>query len=716
MSPTRREVLIGLGGSLAYAVQIGCSPGDPEANAPVALDPLPAKPGGRPHMPDIDAREWLIISPDGSVTVYTARTEIGQGLTTILYDLVGQALELPNERINIVMGDTDLCPSDGPTTGSAATRHVAWAFWIACHQIKDDLVLLAAEATDGRARNLEYSQGEIVNKRDRSKRIGIGELADGQVRRVKVDPVTNTAEMPQYEDRRSLNVNAEAIVTGTQTFTADLYPEGCLYGGVVIPDYHWFSTRLRSAKRARARKLPGVVGLKKQGRSLTVLGDSYTTVQKAMEALDARWWAPDRQRELDKEAEIRAGAELKHLVEEQGDVDAGLGGSDLVISETYLTQYASQVPLETDTAIASIEDGRVTVHVGTQNPFLTRWRIAQQEGIDESQVRVISMPSGGAFGSKAGHTVADETVRMLEISDGAPVKYIYSRLADIQRRGRYKEAVVFDVTSGLDSLGRLVARKIDIFQDEGHGTVEMYDIPHVQTRLLEAQIPPRHATMRGTSFAQSVFALESHTDVLAEAAGLDPLAFRRHNIALPAFQPLLDACAEMLDYSHYEPPEDNGIGFAICNHGGRQLGVVGAEVRVDRRSGRVTVERLAGAFDFGLVINRRLATNGVKSAMIWGLSFALLEDVDLDGHSCYTTGFSNYDIARMSDTPPIEIAYFDTQNPGKPRGCGEMPLPPTTAAIANAVYRAIGVRFYELPLTPARVKAALLTSPPDASV
>ena len=712
MSPTRREVLVGLGGvSLAYALQIGCSPGDPDAIAPVAApDPLPPKPGGRPHRPGIDAREWLLISPDGSVTVYTARTEIGQGLTTVLYDLVGQALELPNERINVVMGDTDLCPSDGPTTGSAATRHVAWAFWIACHQIKDDLVLLAAEAMGGRASNLEYSQGEIINKRNRSERIGIGELADGQVRRVKVDLVTDPAEMPQYEDRRSLNVNAAAIVTGTQTFTADLYPEGCLHGGVVIPDYHWSTTRLQSAERKKARKLPGVARVGKQGKSLTVLGESYTAVQEAMEALEAKWRTPKRPQELDREAEIRAGAELKELVEEQGDVDAGLDESDLVISETYMTQYASEVPLETDTAIASIEDGRVTVRVGSQNPFLARWRIAQQEEIDESQVRVISMPSGGAFGSKAGHSVGEEAVKMLEISDGAPVKYIYSRLADIQRRSRYKEAVVFDVTSGIDSRGRLVARKIDIFQDEGHGTVEMYDIPHAKTRLFQAKMPPRHATMRGTSYAQSVFALECHTDVLAEAAGLDPLEFRRRNVELKTFQPLLDACAEMLDYGHYEPPEDNGIGFAICNHGGRELGVVGAEVRVNRRSGRVTVERLAGAFDFGLVINRRLATNGVKSAMIWGLGFALLEEVDLDGHSCYTTGFSNYQIARMSDTPPIEVVYFDNQTPGQPRGCGEMPLPPTTAAIANAVYNAIGVRFYELPLTPERVKAALLAS------
>jgi CO/xanthine dehydrogenase Mo-binding subunit len=135
--------------------------------------------------------------------------------------------------------------------------------------------------------------------------------------------------------------------------------------------------------------------------------------------------------------------------------------------------------------------------------------------------------------------------------------------------------------------------------------------------------------------------------------------------------------------------------------------VVGAEVNVNRTTGKVTVVRLAGAFDFGLVINRKLATNGVKSSMIWGIGAALLEEVEIDGHRSHTNGFANYRIARMSDTPPIEVAFFDNRNPGQPRGCGEMPLPPTVAAIANAVYDAIGVRFHEIPITPERVTAAL---------
>jgi CO/xanthine dehydrogenase Mo-binding subunit len=152
---------------------------------------------------------------------------------------------------------------------------------------------------------------------------------------------------------------------------------------------------------------------------------------------------------------------------------------------------------------------------------------------------------------------------------------------------------------------------------------------------------------------------------------------------------------------------DHGTGFAICNHGGSQLGAVAAEVSVDRQSGKVTVLGLAGAFDIGVVINENTAVMGIKGAMIWGLGFALLEEVDLDGHRCRTTGFSNYRIARMGDIPPIEVRFTNTVTPGQPRGCGEAPAPPTIAAIANAVYDAIGIRFYELPITPARVKAAL---------
>jgi CO/xanthine dehydrogenase Mo-binding subunit len=207
---------------------------------------------------------------------------------------------------------------------------------------------------------------------------------------------------------------------------------------------------------------------------------------------------------------------------------------------------------------------------------------------------------------------------------------------------------------------------------------------------------------------QSCYALESHTDMVAEAAGLDPVEFRKRNLAVASFGPLLDACAEMIGYARSELPEDHGIGFAICHHGGRQLGAVAAEVSVNRSTGVIRVERLAGAYDIGLVINLNTLTANTKGAMIWGLGYALFEEVAVDGHTSYVRSFEDYRVPRFSDVPPIELAFLDNEARNhSPRGCGELPVPPTAAAICNAVYRAIGVRFHTLPMTPDRVLAAL---------
>jgi nicotinate dehydrogenase subunit B len=244
MSPTRRDVLAGLGGAtLAYAFQVGCSRTETIDYANFVPAEKKERQDGRPNHPEVDHRDWLIISSDGTISAFTARTEMGQGLTTVMYNLLSQAFELPDERIHVVLGDTDLCPEDGPTSGSAATHYVAWNFWRASHEIKKDLVLLAAEAMSLPSEDLEYRAGEIVSKSDSSRRIGIGDLADGRVRRMTLDRDDAFVPLPTYIDKGTLSVHAEAVVTGTLQYTGDLTVEGCLYGGLLIPPYHHHLTR-----------------------------------------------------------------------------------------------------------------------------------------------------------------------------------------------------------------------------------------------------------------------------------------------------------------------------------------------------------------------------------------------------------------------------------------------------------------------------------------
>ena len=629
MRLSRRDLLVGVGSAgITYAFHIGC--GEPVEVA----EPVPdvSKPPLRsPDNPGVDYRQWLVVEADGSVTAYTCRVEIGQGLKTALYNVLAQGLELPMERIHVVMGDTALCPADGPTTGSAATHYVVWGFWQACPWIRSDLVGRAAERVGVEPEDLEYRRGEIVSRQANGPRIAIGDLVDGLARTSMVFPEAHSEPPIEYVDKETLNVNGEAIVTGTLKYAADHYPEGCLYGGKLRPPSHDWLTELVSAETADAKKIPGVVSVYRGKGSVQVLGETFSAVQKGLARVQAKWAGPSRSSEYNREQEIRAGANEIAVLEERGQAYAALEAADTVVTESYLTQYASQVAMETHTAVADAQADQVVIWTGTQNPLLMQYLTARRWQVPDNQVRVIGQPVGGAFGSKTGHRVALEAARMARRAK-APVKYVYTRAEQFNARSRYKDSVVVDISTGITRAGQITGRRIDIYQDEGYGTEDVYKVPHVLTRLYRAQLPVRHAVMRGTSYVQVCYALESHMDMVARAIDMDPLEFRKLNVTRESFRPLLDTCGEMIGWGASGRQRDHGVGIALCHHGGSQLGVVAAEVAIDRESGRIRVERLCGAFDVGLVINRNTLTMGVEGAMLWVLGYALFEQVELDGH------------------------------------------------------------------------------------
>jgi CO/xanthine dehydrogenase Mo-binding subunit len=137
------------------------------------------------------------------------------------------------------------------------------------------------------------------------------------------------------------------------------------------------------------------------------------------------------------------------------------------------------------------------------------------------------------------------------------------------------------------------------------------------------------------------------------------------------------------------------------------MGVAAAHVKVNRKTGKVHVKEICAAFDIGTIINHRTVTTTLRGGIIWGVGWILREEVKLDGHSVYTEYLTDYGVPRFSDAPEIKLQFLDNEKPGKPRGCGELPVIPTVAAIANAVYHAIGVRFYTTPITPEKVLKAL---------
>lgn len=705
MSMTRRQFLASLGGTglvyalrfvpgaMAQTVSYGAIPVDDDAHDCTAED-IP-----------IDYTEWIVFGPDNQVSVFTGRTELGQGLKTVITAIVTQGLDITQEQLTVVQGDTDLCPDDGPTVGSAATRQVGMGFWDACQKIRSDVVRRASNLLGIPSDRLEYRSGGVGLKGKTGTLKRVYELGGGEAVILDINPGAVLSR--QYVDRQIPNVNGEMIVTGELKYVGDLEMPGLLYAGWLTQPYHPRLTRLQSVNMDDARALPGIKCVEVVDGRVAVIGQRYSEVVKALNLVKAEWTTPTRSQELRVEEEARAGAQLEEIKEEKGDVEAGLADSELVISETYTTQYATYAQIETDTAVATPmnADGRVTVWVSSQYPHLARQRVMDYLGIPETNVHIIAMPGGGCFGGKIGNIVTREAAKLASIVN-APVKLIYSRRDQFQLESHYKAAVIIDVTIGVSADGRIIARKLDSYQDKGEGTTETYVIPHVRTRAYKAAWPFMRSVSRGTSYVQTCFAVESNMDMAAHRLGMDPFEFRRINVQYPAYLPLIDACAEMIGYGG-ALNTDEGIGMGLVLHVGSQLGVAAAKVAVDRVTGKINVKHICAAFDVGPVINHRTATVGIRGGVAWGIGYALSEEVKLNGHHTETRYFSQYKIPRFSDMPPIDIRFFDNHNPGSVRGCGEISVIPTIGAIANAVYNAVGIRFYSTPMTPERVKQAL---------
>lgn len=653
----------------------------------------------------VNYAEWIKLD-EGVVTAFTGRTEMGQGLMTVLVSVLSQGLELPTKKVKVILGDTDSCPDDGPTSGSSATKQVGWQYWLVCEAIRTDLNSRGAAALNMPVSEVEYAGGKVRSKSNPGRSISIFKLGKGE--NVVLDiPEDDEIPSKQYVDPELGNVLGREIVSARLKFTGDMRFANIAYGGYLLQPYHRKLTELVSVEVDAALEIPGVLGVEIVKDGVIVIAESFTALQKARDACHALWTEPARPKELMNESEILDGAVLIEVRENSGNVRKGLKKSEVVLSETYSTQYASHAQLETDTAIATIEDGATTIFTGSQYTHKAKELAVKKLKSPAETVTVKGMPIGGGFGGKISNDVGAETA-FIANSFGRPVKYIYTREEQFQRSGHCKESVVVKLTTGVNAEGEILARQIDCYQDEGNGFDGIYQVPNVLTNHYATEMMVSHAAMRGTSYVQDVFALESHMDQVAHEIGMDPFEFRMKNISSEENRQLLQMAADMFGYDSYQPEKNHGVGMAMVAHGGPQYGAVMLEISLERSSGKVKVERVCMAVNSRKIISRKTLEAGIRGAIMWGIGYALSEELLMNGHKVLSDNYTNYIVPRFSDCPrEIKIDFFDADSPDGPKGCGEMPVIPVIPAIANAIRNITGIRFYSTPITPKRLRKAM---------
>lgn len=680
----------------------------------VALGPLAlrAQDAGRLYPEDFNA--YLVIGETGRVTVFSGKIEMGQGVMTSQAQMVAEELGIALNSIDMVLGDTDRCPWDMGTFGSLTTRMFGPALRAAAAQARLVLTALAAERFGVARDRLVVQDGIVRVVGEPGRSISYGALSKGARIAQVVDEkaVLHAASGFSVMGTSPQRLDARAKVTGAAQYAADIRLPGMLYARILRPPAH--GATLRQLDTSRAERQPGVTVVRHE-QLVAVLHADPEGAATALRSLQAQWSAPPAT--VDQEsifAHIDAHATSEKEIVKRGDLAAARAVSTKVFESTFRKGYVAHAAIEPHVALAESKEGRITVWASTQTPFPTRDRIAKVLGLDAKNVRVVTPFVGGGFGGKSADAQAVEAARLAQLT-GRPVQVAWSRGEEFFY-DTFDPAAVVTIVSGIDRDGRISLWDSVVRAAGDRGATPLYRMANASIRMAgrtaygsEAEGGSLHpfavGPWRAPGANMNVFAIESQVDIMACAAGTDPLEFRLANLDDARMRRVLQSAAAAFGWKSAAAPSGRGFGLACSVDAGTYVATM-AEIEVDEASGRVKVERVVCAQDMGIVVNPEGARMQIEGAVTMGLGYALAEELRFRGGEVLDRNFDTYRIPRFSWVPRIEAVLVKNDQLA-PQGGGEPPITCMGAAIANAVFDATGARVFRLPLTPERVRKAV---------
>ncbi len=654
-----------------------------------------------------DFNAYLRIGEDGRVTCFTGKIEMGQGIITSLAQELAEELEVSLDAIDMVMGDTDLCPYDRGTWGSMSTRFFGPALRAAGAEAKAVLIKLASEQLNIPKDRLAVKDGVIWEAAKPGHRVTYAQLAKGQkiARTLTEKAIVKSAAEYKIIGRPVNRRDARDKVTGKAKYAGDIQFPDLMYARILRPPAH--GAKLISVDTAAAQQIAGVQ-IVREGDLVAVLHKYPDVAENALKKIQAGFDTPaanvDDKNIFDHLLKLAPEGDV---VAQAGDLAAGQKSASTTFEETYLNSYVAHAPMEPHTATAKFEGDKITVWASTQSPFGARAEIARALGMPEEKVRVITPHVGGGFGGKSRNQQAVEAARLAKLS-GKPVQVAWTRAEEFFYDS-FRPAAVVKIKSGLSNSGGIAFWDYHVYFAGERGAQHFYDIPHHSTAVYGRGVTGAHPFATGAWRAPAnntnTFARESQIDIMAAKAGIDPLEFRLKNLKNEKVQGVLKAAAEKFGWKPGKLPSGRGFGMACGFDAGTWVAVM-AEVAVNKDNGSVQVKRVVAAQDMGLVINPQGAKIQMEGCVNMGLGYALTEEVHFKGGHVLDLNFDTYQLPRFSWMPEIETVLIDSKD-ADPQGGGEPVIICMGAVIANAIFDATGARLFQLPMTPERIMSAM---------
>jgi nicotinate dehydrogenase subunit B len=753
-SISRRDLLKGAGalivsfnlfGSFSRVLAQGAQGGTPISNV-----------GG---LPADQLDSWIAIAPDGTVSVFTSKVDLGTGTGTALGQIVAEELDVPISKIRMEIGDTDKTVDQGRTSASRTLERAGPQMRQAAAAAREELFKRASSKLDAPAESLVVSDGIVSLPGSANRSVSYQELvggrrfettiaASGEQWDLKVAPNVKPKDPKDYKviGQPVPRFDLPKKFTGEFTYAADVRLPGMLHGRVVRPPV--INSQPATVDESSVQQIPGIVKVVREGAFVGVVAETEWAAIRAAEQLKVTWTPPPKQFPSGSAAMYEYLENTKSFADRNGTVKGNASGSFAqaakTFDNTYRWPFQMHAMIGPSCSVADVQGDRATVWSGSQAPFITRNGVARLLGLPEHNVHFIYTEGSGCYG-RLEPDDAPEDAALLSRAVGKPVRVQWMR-ADEHAWEPKGPPQLIAIRSGIDAQGNVVAWEYDertlpwtdarlspmlasrqtgikpdvngIFLGGNDGAPYNFEnrkavvsgIPWVMTPN-----PLRTCNLRAPYSQARAFATESQLDEMAAAAKADPLEFRLRHLSGPESKRVVDVLRAAAKQAQWQPHASRsqaasgnvatGRGVALSGMAGTVVAQV-AEIEVNKSTGKVTVKRVTVAHDCGIVVNPDGLRNQIEGNVIQGTSRSLMEEVDFDANGVKSLNWSSYPIIRYSEVPEVEIVLIDHPEL-EPMGAGEASSIATGAAIANAIYDAVGVRLREVPFTPDRVLRAL---------
>jgi isoquinoline 1-oxidoreductase beta subunit len=655
---------------------------------------------------DLNFNSYLSIATDGTITILSPNPELGQNVMTSFPMIVADELDADWNKVKVIQAPLDKKFDRQSTGGSGAIPHSWKRLRTAGATARYLLIAAAAKKWSVDASECTAANSFVIHNKTGNK-LSYGELAE------EASKITVPADVP-LKNRKDFkiigtavkNVENKNIITGKGMFGLDFYREGMVFAMIQRPPA--FGTKIKSVNDAAAKAMPGIIDVVTFKNNVAVVGKSTWEVMKAKKALKI---------EYEKDGNIESTADHNQLFaslmnsdkaqvrRKDGDVETAFKTAAKVVTSEYQCPFLPHNAMEPMNFFADVRPDAVELIGPTQTPGNARTAVSKLLNIPEDKITVTITRLGGGFGRRL---MNDYVVEAAELSSiiKKPVKLIWSREDDMTG-GSYRPSVRYKFEAALDASGNLIAYKLrGVGINVGNSTRENnFPAGTVDNLLVDSvqhQSPITTAPWRAPITNFLAFAEQSFIDEVALAAGKDPVQFRLDLLQKARTKPVgtisynIDRMETVIktaaERSGWGTKKNVSQGFSVYFSHASYVAQVG---EVMMKDGKPVVKKIYAVSDCGEVINKSGALQQVMGAIVDGYGHAMFGKLSFKDGASEQNNFHNYRMIRMKEIPEIDAHFID--NGIDPTGLGEPALPPTGGAVANAIFKASGIRIKNQP-------------------